>query len=511
MLGWLRTQTQSIFIYAVLAIIILAFTFSLGGGGGLSSASNPNNVSSVYGQPIDRRVFSNALADREGQLEQMLGDGWTDEKSRELGIPKQVLNDLEDQMLLRHGARTLGLEITDTELRDEIVKLPAFNTNGQFDYDRYKRAMALQRRNAKDFEATIRQELLLRKMQQFLLDSVHVSRAEIMEAFNQAREKVDVEFVAFDLEDYQKKVEPTQEEISGFIETEGARIDSYYQARLLDYNRPEQVRASHILIALEEGAGPEQAKEVEAKATRLAEQARKKGTDFAKLARENSADPGSAPQGGDLGFFAREQMVTPFADAAFSASPPEIVGPVKTRFGYHVIKVEEKRPALERKLEEVKQEIAQKLVIEDRAKAAAVADAQALLAKAGGAKNLASLDRPRGARYGTTDSFTRGVPEIPNLGRSAEAIEVAFSLTAAAPLATSPVTVGDAVVVLRLKARTDAPASPPGQDLDPFRERLLADKQRKTLSLWLMSARTEAVQAGDLERNERTLQELLGG
>ncbi|MDP3939005.1 MAG: SurA N-terminal domain-containing protein, partial [Deltaproteobacteria bacterium] len=156
MLGWLRTQTQSIFIYGILAIIILAFTFSLGGGGSLSSASNPNNVSSVYGQPIDRRVFSNALADREGQLEQMLGDSWTDEKSKELGIPQQVLNDLEDQMLLRHGARTLGLEITDTELRDEIVKLPAFHPNGQFDYHRYNRAMAHQRRNAKDCEAAIR-------------------------------------------------------------------------------------------------------------------------------------------------------------------------------------------------------------------------------------------------------------------------------------------------------------------------------------------------------------------
>lgn len=510
MLGWLRSRTQSFFIYAILGIIILAFTFSLGGGGGLSSASNPNNVSSVYDQPIDRRAFSNALADRERQLERILGDSWTETKSKELGLPQQVLNELEDQMLLRHSARELGLEITDTELRDEIVKLPAFNTNGQFDYERYKRALALQRRNAKDFEQTIREELILRKMQQFLLDSVHVSRAEVMEAYSQAREKVDVEFVAFDLEPYRKGIDPTAEEIAAFEEKEGARIESYYQSHLSEYKRPEQVRASHILIAAGADASPEALKEAEEKAARLAEEAKKKGADFAKLARENSEDPGSAPRGGDLGFFQREQMVKPFADAAFGADPPAVVGPVKSPYGYHVIKVVEKRPAFERTLEEAKSEIAREILIEDGAKAAAAEDARALIEKAAAAKSLASLDRPRAARYGTTGPFTRQVPEIPNLGRSQEAAEAAFALSAEAPLSPEPIPMDGALVVLRLKSRIEAPSDPPAQDLEPFRERLLAEKQRKTLTLWLQSARAEAIREGELERNEKTLQDLLG-
>jgi len=511
MLGWLRTRTQNIFIYAILGLIILAFTFSLGGGGGLSSASNPNNVSSVYGQPIDRRAFSNALADRERQLERMLGDNWTDEKSRQLGLPQQVLAELENQMLLRHAAEELGLEITDTELRDEIVKLPAFNTNGQFDYDRYKRALALQRRNAKDFEQTIRQELIIRKIQEFLLDSVHVSKAEVLEAYKQAREKVDVEFVAFDLKPYGKGTVPSKAEIAAFVEKEGDSIEAYYRAHLPEYHRPEQVRASHVLIKVEQGATPEELKEAEAEAARIAADASKKGADFAKLARKYSADAGSASRGGDLGFFQRGQMVGPFEEAAFGAEPGVVVGPVKTQFGFHVIKVEEKRPALDRKLEDVKEEIARALIVEGKAKAAAAADAQALLAKARGAKSLASLDRPRGARYGTTGAFTRGIPEIPNLGQSQEAIEAAFRLREDSPLAPGPITVGDSLVVLRLKSRTDAPSSPLEEDLAPLRDRLLGEKRRETMALWLKSARAEAVREGELERNEKTLKDLLGG
>ncbi len=510
MLGWLRTRTRNIFIYAIFAVIILAFTFSLGGGGGLSGAGNPNNMAAVYDRVIDRRTYGNALADREAQFRRLLGDQWTDQKSREMGLPLQVLVELENQILLRHAAEEMGLGITDTELRDAVVSLPGFNTNGQFDYDRYKRALALQRRTPKQFEESIRQALLLRKMEEFLLDSVHISKAETLEAFRKAREKVDLEFVAFDLKRYEDTITLDNGALAEFREKEAARISDYYNSHLSEYQRPEQVHAAHLLISVDQNASVNEKKEAEAKARGLAEQARQAGADFGKLAKEHSGDSVTAARGGDLGWFSPGQMVKSFDEAVFGAKPGTIVAPVKTRFGYHVIKVDEKRPAIEKALADVEEEITREMFIEEQAKALARADAQEILEKGATAKDLASLKLPRAARHGTTGPFTRGVPKIPNLGPSKEAISVGFRLSPDSPLASEAVTLANSLVVLRLKAKIQAPGNPPAQDLDPFKQRLLSDKRRKTIVLWYQSARTEAESAGEIERNERLLIDLVG-
>lgn len=140
----------------------------------------------------------------------------------------------------------------------------------------------------------------------------------------------------------------------------------------------------------------------------------------------------------------------------------------------------------------------------------AEADARSLIEKAASAPDLASLRRPAAARYGKTGPFTRGVAEIPALGRSAEAIKVAFSLTPEARVAPDPVAVGTSRVVLRLKDLIKAPDSPLAQDLDPFRQRLVEDKRRKTMVLWLETARAKAEREGELERNARALRDFLG-
>lgn len=510
MLGWLRTRTRNIFIYAIFGVIILAFTFSLGGGGGLTGAGNPNNIAAVYGRVIDRRTYGNALSDQEAQFRRLLGDQWTDQKSRDLGLPLKVLIELENQMLLRHAAEEMGLGITDTELRDAVVSLPGFNTGGQFDYDRYKRALALQRQTPKKFEESIRQQLLSRKMEEFLLDSVHVSKAETLEAFRKEREKVDLEFVAFDLKRYEETVRPDSGALAEFREKEAGRISDYYNSNLSEYQRPEQVHAAHLLITLGQDATAAEAEEAEATARRLAGEARQTGADFGKLARKNSGDTVSAARGGDLGWISPGQMVKPFDEAVFAAKPGTITEPVKTRFGYHVIKVEEKRPAIEKTLADVAEEIARKLFIEEQAQALALADAQELIERGTTAKDLASLELPRAARHGTTGPFTRSVPKIPNLGRSKEAISVGFRLSPDSPLAPEAVTLADAIVVLRLNSKIPAPGNPLTQDLDPFKQRLLSDKRQKTILLWYQSARTEAETAGEIQRNERLLSDLLG-
>jgi len=145
-----------------------------------------------------------------------------------------------------------------------------------------------------------------------------------------------------------KDIEPT-------IKVSDAEIQKFYDDNPSYFAKPEEVKAAHILIKVPQNATPEQKAEAKKKAEALQKRAAK-GEDFATLAKENSEGP-SAKNGGELGFFAKQQMVKPFADAAFALKPGQISDVVETRFGYHVIKVEDKKASSTVPLSEVKDRI----------------------------------------------------------------------------------------------------------------------------------------------------------
>ena len=151
-----------------------------------------------------------------------------------------------------------------------------------------------------------------------------------------------------------------ENEIAGKVEVKPDQVEKYYANNSEQFKQPERVRASHILISVAQNAdaaGKAQAKE---KAQSILKQL-KSGKDFATLAREHSQDPGSAAQGGDLGFFQQGQMVGPFNDVAFTLKPGTTSDIVETQFGYHIIKVAEKQPARTVPLEEVRPKLEQYL------------------------------------------------------------------------------------------------------------------------------------------------------
>ena len=153
-----------------------------------------------------------------------------------------------------------------------------------------------------------------------------------------------------------------ESQIAGKVAVIDAEIQDFYNKHPEFFNLPETVRASHILIALSENAKPEEIADKEKKAKGVAEKA-KKGEDFAKLAKENSEDPGSKENGGDLDFFPHDQMVPEFADAAFKMKKGEISDPVKSSFGFHIIKVTDKKEARIVPIAEVKEKIVAHLKI----------------------------------------------------------------------------------------------------------------------------------------------------
>jgi parvulin-like peptidyl-prolyl isomerase len=149
-------------------------------------------------------------------------------------------------------------------------------------------------------------------------------------------------------------IEPTEQELSAYLEEHRE-----------DYDTPEEVHARHILIRVPEGASEAEI----AQAKKQIEDIKKElenGADFAELAKKYSQDPGSAPNGGDLGFFRRGQMVREFEDAAFSLEPGQISDPVRTQFGFHLIKVEEKKPAQHPELAQIRERVLKDYIAAER-------------------------------------------------------------------------------------------------------------------------------------------------
>jgi parvulin-like peptidyl-prolyl isomerase len=148
-------------------------------------------------------------------------------------------------------------------------------------------------------------------------------------------------------------------------------VKKYYDSHKDEFKTPEMVRVRHILIRVDESATEKDKKAAKKKAEGILKKI-KSGADFAKLAAEVSEDPGSKQNGGELGFFPRGRMVKSFEDAAFALKTGEVSGLVKTRYGYHIIKLEEKKAAGIQPFEDVKESIRQKLT-QDQSKAKVVA------------------------------------------------------------------------------------------------------------------------------------------
>lgn len=145
-------------------------------------------------------------------------------------------------------------------------------------------------------------------------------------------------------------------------------VKTYYDANKDEFKTPEMVRARHILFLVEASATAEEKKKVYDKAAETLKRI-KGGEDFAKLASELSDDPGSKPKGGDLGFVARGKTVKPFEEALFSLKPGEISAVIETKFGYHIIKAEERKDASIEPFDAVKEKIRQKIT-QERVKSA---------------------------------------------------------------------------------------------------------------------------------------------
>lgn len=375
-------------VQIVLAVIILPFAFW--GVDSYRRSGNAEAPASVNGAKITQQDFENALRQQQARLKQMLGGNFDAAMFETPEMKRAVLDNLVAQKLLVERAKAAGLFVSDVQLAQVIQSIDAFHENGRFDKKRYESVLAGQNMSPLMFEARVRDDLLGQQLRDAYVQNGFASNSvsDNIIRLNEQQRQVSVSTVSFqsfvdkvkvDDADLKKYYEQNQKEfqtseqvrveyvtlsadaLSNKVQVTADEARQYYEAHRSDFGTPEQRQAAHILIAVPLAAPQAEQDAAKAKAEQLLKQVKQNPAKFAELAKANSQDPGSAANGGDLGFFGRGMMVKPFEDAAFALKAGEISGLVKSDFGYHIIKLLAVKPSGGQPFEAVRQEIENKL------------------------------------------------------------------------------------------------------------------------------------------------------
>ena len=418
-----------------------------------ADAASSDTVAKVEGREITSADFRRTYQAQLQAYRSAYGGNMSDQLLKQLGIEQQILQQMVDERAALAEAERLGIQVSDEEVRQRIFAMPAFQENGGFIGDaRYQQLLRMQRPPmvASEFEDNIRRGLAVEKLRGSLTDWLSVTDKDLEKEYRRRNDKVKLAVVSFTADSFRTQVTATDAEVSSHFDAHkndfkipekrkiryllididalrakavvpAADIEREYNNNSEQYTTPEQVRASHILLKTE---GKDDAA-VKAKAEELLKQARA-GADFADLAKKNSEDTDSAKNGGDLDYFGRGRMVPEFDQAVFAMQPGAISDLVKTQYGYHIIKLVDKKNATTRALAEVRQQLTDQLAFQ-RAQAQAADLAQNLEKQIKTPADLDKVAKAQGLTVQESGFFARDEP-ILGLGPSPEAANKAFEI-----------------------------------------------------------------------------------
>lgn len=484
MLEQLRRQGRSTWSKVLLYTLAAVFCF-WGIGYGFFARVHP--VATVNGQ----RILATELDKEANRLRQTLQQIYGANAAavmRGINLRQEALDQLIESQVVSNESRRLGISISDAALQNAIASDPSFQVDGQFDFQRYSDILASNELTPNDYEASKRISLMQSALRQMVEQGVQVSDAEARSAYDLRNQKISLAYIEVPNADFAAKIAPTPQQLEDyykshteeFREPERVKVSylhydpmllaakvnpsdsdvaDYYKRNLKSrFTHPDQVHASHILIAVPDGATQAEKDKAKAKAEEVLKQAEKKGADFAKLAHQYSDDPSTRLQGGDLGTFGRNQMIKPFEDAVFSMKPGEL-RIVETKFGFHVVKLDAFIPAHTDTLAEAKPKIIDALRGDAGERIAREALDQDVSAALSG-QSLQDLAKKRGIEVVETPAFSK--EDAMNVVHDPKLVEAAFKLD---PGQVSAVPSGAAPYLVKLLSREPSHI-PPFKDVE---------------------------------------------
>ncbi len=380
MLDAMRQNAGSWIVKILFAIIIIVFVFAYSTGGNQGDSGNAV-IAYVEDTPILTKDFEQLLQQEIRNRQQATASEQDFDNLRSL-----VLSNMINAELLRQQSIKLGLFVSDEEVATRIRSMQVFfDADNTFSLERYRLLLQANGFTEAGFEASLRHDMLSGKLIDYITQVLPPVDRQARDLFVYSAEKVTIDYLPFSVNDFIKDIPPpTAEEIKAYYKKNEAQytvpakrvinyltftpdalaalqkatedeIKAYFEANTADFINEEKVKARHILFRTEQDTSPEESEEIRKKALQIKERA-SKGEDFATLAEKYSEGP-SASKGGDLGWFGKGAMVPEFEQAAFALTLGEVSQPIKTAFGWHLIKVEKYQPKGPQSLAQAREEI----------------------------------------------------------------------------------------------------------------------------------------------------------
>ncbi len=496
--GMRSNAAQSWGVKLAFGLIIIVFVFW-----GIGSVQAPTNtVASVNGSKITMREFQRSYSRMAQEIQRVI-PGVTEEQLASFQLEANVLQQLIFTKLLEDASEETGIDVSTFALRNAIVSLPYFkNDKGEFDKTIYEEMLKQSGQSAAEFERALRQDLLPEDFTKLLTSGLYISDASARDQYNFVMEKRSMEYVLFpydtaaqvvtdeEIEDAYNKskalyalpariqleyINFNPDKLADPSSVTDADLEGAYSARQTQFAVPEQVKASHILFKVEQSASEEEAKAVLTSIQAIEARIRA-GEKFADLAKEFGQD-GTKEEGGDLGWFAKNQMVPAFADAAFSLATGELSQPVRTNFGYHLILVEDKKDAKIRTFDEVKAELRNALALEKvNTSLQDIVDASLLeLANNKSLDEVAKLYKLAAEKTELLDAHTLAE----KLGLRPSDVEILMSVEKGT-LWDTPISLAGGLAIVRVVDSQIATAQPLAEVSDLIKEELSLEKAKVT-------------------------------
>lgn len=457
---------------------------------------------------IDAQAYRERLETMRYNMREQQGENFDGKAFESLENKRKILDGMIDEQLMQLAADRDGIVISDAEVRDAIQKMPEFQVDGAFNADRYQLLLASQNPplTPQAFDARIRDSLKNELIPTGIARSAFVTDAEIDRLMRLLGEHRDVSFVtlpppAADATDvtaaqidawyaaHKSQYRRPETVRLEYVEVDGsalpapaadeAELRKRYQDQIAKYSSAEKREVSHILVAVAANASAADKKAAEAKANKLAAEAKAPGADFAALARANSDDSGSKANGGSLGWLAKGGMPGAFDDTAFAMQAGEVRGPVKTDFGWHIVKVTGVQAAVQRPFDEVRADLEKE--VQEGARERGFNELTGKLVDAA-YKTPTSLEpaaKAVGLPLQTTPAFSRAGG--PGIAGNQKVLRVAFSDTMLQDgTASDPIELGpERTVLIRVIDHEPEQALPLAQVRDAVVAAIRADRQNK--------------------------------
>lgn len=412
MMNSMRKHTKTI-LWVVVAAFVSTIFFVWGmDAGQRQKFTEKQSAAVVNDTPISYEQFGRLWEQRYRQIFQ---DSQEDPSQQEIQqLREDLIDDMIEGVLLRQLFTDFDLQVYPQEVAGRIASISAFQENRQFSREKYITMLQYNRISPAEFEAEQEQAIALIKASQLLRDSILVTEKDLKDYFAARSRKLKLAIATFDWKTKLPQVSISEQTLKSYFEDNKSRFE-----------QPERVKASHILIKVASDASDEDKAAAKLKLEDIRNQIID-GADFSELAKKYSDDPGSKDKGGNLGFFQKGMMVPPFEQAAFSLSPGQLSSIVETDFGFHLIKVIEKKAAVQPIFKSMRAQLLKELK-DSRAKELSQAAALAFAKEIKEGQPLKKVAREQAIAYRETKWLQEG-DDIKGASDSSTILDAALDL-----------------------------------------------------------------------------------